>query len=73
MNFISVSRSVFDANIKKLTDKGLKDYETILTTRMGNINKFCPWPALEESFAQDLEKIWQEQKVRALNLKQKGK
>lgn len=67
MNFLAVSRKVFQENLTKITDKGLQDMETILDTRMGNIHKFCPWPALEESFAQDLEMIWREQKVRSLN------
>lgn len=67
MNFVAISRSVLLNNISKMTDKGLQDYETILSTRMGNIHKFCPWPALEESFAQDIAAIWREQKTRALN------
>ena len=67
MNFVAISRSVLLNNISKMTDKGLVDYETIITTRMGNIHKFCPWPALEESFAQDIAAIWREQKARALN------
>ncbi len=64
MNFLGVSRSVFRTNITKLTDKGLADMEQVISTRMGNINKFCPWPALEQSFAEDLEFIWREQEFR---------
>ena len=70
-NSPAISQAALLKNIKKMSDKGLQDYETILTTRMGNIHKFCPWPALEESFAQDIAAIWREQKARTLS-KDKG-
>lgn len=64
------SRANLQVNVSKLSDKVLREYEVSITTRMGNIHKFCPWPALEESLAQDIAAVWREQKLRALN---KGK
>ena len=59
-----ITRSFILANVSKTTDKSLKKIESVLTDRMGNIAKFCPWPALEESLAQDIAMIWREQKIR---------
>lgn len=64
------TRANLQKHISKLSDRALVEYETIITTRMGNIHKFCPWPALEESLARDIAAIWREQKLRSLN---KGK
>lgn len=60
----ALSKKTLAAKVGKMTDRSLRELETILTIRMGNIAKFCPWPALEESLAQDIAMIWREQKIR---------
>lgn len=59
-----ITRKFISTNISSLSDRSLKRIEATLIDRMGNIAKFCNWPALEESFSQDLELVWREQKIR---------
>jgi hypothetical protein len=40
-------RDLIQRKIKVASDHRLQDWEANLTVRMGNINKFCPWPALD--------------------------
>lgn len=59
-------RDVLKSKLSTASDRTLREYENLVTVRMGNIAKFCPWPALEESLAQDIAMIWREQKLRTL-------
>lgn len=59
-----ITRSFIVKNLSATSDRSLKKIETTLTDRMGNIAKFCSWPALEQSLAQDIAMIWREQKSR---------
>lgn len=63
-SYTFLCRDLIQKQIKVASDRRLQEWEANLTVRMGNINKFCPWPALELSIAQDIAMIWREQRFR---------
>lgn len=56
-------------NLKIFSLNELKLAERLIMTRLQGVDRFYPWPALTESFAQDLRAIWNEQKIRSSDKK----
>lgn len=52
-----------------MSDKQLNVCERIICDKMDDCDRFYPWPALKESYAQDLKAIWNEQKRRKASKK----
>jgi hypothetical protein len=55
---------VLRAEPHRFSSAQLKRLEITINNRLANIQRFTPWPALEQSLAGDLEAIWNEQKRR---------
>ena len=62
--WIRCPRVKFSVQLSKLSLKQLDKAESLVSKYIEDVDRFYPWPALKESFSQDLTAIWQEQKRR---------
>lgn len=66
---VSCIRDKLLGELTKSSPRRLAAIENILMTKIEEIDRFYPWPALKESFSQDLEAVWAEQKRRGAQKK----
>lgn len=62
--WIMFTREELHRKLSSMSPKNLRVAEKLVSNRMEDIDRFYPWPALKESYAQDLKAIWNEQKRR---------
>lgn len=60
-------RVKFSAQLPRMSLKQLDKAESLVSKYIEEVDRFYPWPALKESFSQDLTAIWQEQKRRRMD------
>lgn len=68
----SVGRDELRKRLPTMSEKNLEACERIICAKMDDCDRFYPWPALKESYSQDLQAIWDEQKRRRAERKDYG-
>lgn len=64
---ITWPQSKLRERLKNISDSRLLSLETIVTNRLADTERFIHWPALEQSYAQDLKAIHDEMRFREQN------